>query len=101
MLLLPSSPPCVSVVWGCLVYYCSVKSCAVWVSGMLCPPSSQVMAPLPPCVHWYLPCWLVGCWFSGCLVGCWVCWLVVGQLSLAGWLVGWLVGWLRGGMVVG
>ena len=68
------------------------------VSGMLCPPSCQVMQP-PPCVHWYPACWLVG-WlvvgFSGCLIGCWVCWFVVGgwvlgQLSLGGWLVGWFV----------
>ena len=78
-------PPChvhvcdrVSVVWGCLVHCCSVMSCAVRVSGMLCPPSSQFMQPPPPCVHWCLACWLVGCWFSGCLVGCYFGCLVVG-----------------------
>ena len=66
------------------------------VCGMLYPLSSPVMRsrpPPPPCAL-HLACWLVGCWFSGCLVGCWVCWLFVGgwflgQLSLAGWLVGW------------
>ena len=35
MLLLPSSLPCVSMVWGCLVYCCSVRSYAVLVIGWL------------------------------------------------------------------
>ena len=86
---LPPPPP-----QGWVLHY------AVWLSGMLCPPSSRVMESAP-CVHWYLACWLVGFWCSGCLVGCCVGWLVVGWLvvaqpSLVGWLVGWLVGSLFG-----
>ena len=98
MLLLPSSLPCVCVVWGCIVYCCSAKSCAVLVSGMLCPPSSQVMQPPPPpcalvpglLVGWLLVFGLFG-WLLGSLVGCWQ--MGFGQLSLAGWLVGWFVAW--------
>ena len=74
MLRLPSSLPWVFVVWGCPVYCCSVRSSAVLISGMLYPPSSQVMQCPPPCVHWYLACWLVGCWFS---VVRFVAWLLV------------------------
>ena len=48
MVLLPSSLLGVSVVWGCLWYCCSVRSCPVLVSGTLCPPSSRVMQPPPP-----------------------------------------------------
>ena len=123
MLLLPSSLPCVSVVWGCLVYRFSlptippplpphsprwVMHCAVVrVSGMLCPPSSQVLQPPPPVC--------TGTWPVGWLaVGFRVAWLVV---ALCGWLlvdwfwhscvwlvgevVGWLVGWFVGWLVVG
>ena len=118
MLLLPSSLPCVSVVWGCLVYRFPlptippplpppswvVHCAAVGVSGMLCPPSSQVLQPPPPPVHWYIACWFVCCWFSGCLVGCCVgwlvgCWLIGFGTAQFGWLVGWLVGWLIGLLV--
>ena len=79
MLLLPSSLPCVSVAWGCLVYCCSVTSCAVLVSGMLCPVSSEVMQPPPP------PAVCTGTWLVGWLaVGFRVSWLVVG---FVGWLL--------------
>ena len=100
MLLLPSSLPCVYVVWGCPVYTFPlptippplpppppswVMHCAtVRVSAMLCPPSSQVLQPPPLRVHWYLTLtWLVG-WLA---VGFQVAWLVV---ALVGWL---LVDW--------
>ena len=54
----------------------------MWVSGMLCPPSSQVMGPPPP------PRVCTGTWLVGWLaVGFPVAWLVVG---LVGWL---LVDW--------
>ena len=78
MLLLPSSPPCVSVVWGCRVYGCTVKSYVVSVTGMLCPLLRGYGTP-PSCV-----CALV----AGLLVG----WLLV--FGLLGWLLGWLVGCL-------
>jgi hypothetical protein len=32
--------------------------------------------------------------------GGWLCWLAMGSMVLAGWLVGWLVGWLSGCLVV-
>ena len=68
------------------------------VSGMLCPPCSQVMQSPPPpvCTDTWLVGWLaIGfevAWLVVALVG----WLVVGgwvlgQLSLAGWLVGCMV----------
>ena len=69
----------------------------MWVSGMMCPPSSKVLG-IPPSV-----CtggWLFVFGWLGWLFG-WVGWLDVGQLSLASWLVGWLVGWLRAWLVVG
>ena len=75
--------------------------CCVGLWYTLSPLLPGYGPPPPACVHWYLACWLVGCWFSGCLVGCWVGWLVVGHMILAGWLVRWMVGWLRGWLVVG
>ena len=94
-------PPChvhvrdrVFVVWGCLVHCCSVKSCAVRVSGMLCLPSSQFMHPPPLCalvlgllVGWLLTFGLLG-WLLRWLVGCW---LIGSCTAEFGWLVGWLV----------
>ena len=79
-----------------LVCFCSVGGCAVWVSGVLCPPSSQVMGPPPPLcalvpgllVGWLLVFWLLG-WLLGWLVGCW---LIGSWAAEFGWLVGWLVG---------
>ena len=100
MLLLPSSVPCVSVVWGCLVYCCSVTRYADLVIGMLCPPSSQVMQPPPPPLRALAPGLLVGWlmvfglldWLLGSLVGCWCMGFVTAEF-------GWLVGWLHGCMV--
>ena len=114
MLLLPSSLPCVSVGWGCLVYMFPlptippplpppppswVMHCvAVRVSGMLCPPSSQVLQPPPPpvCTGTWLVGWLaVGfrvAWLVVALVG-WL-WLIGSGTTEFGWLVGLLVGWL-------
>ena len=96
MLLLLSSLPCVSVAWGCLVFKSPlptippplphpplswVMHCVVRVSGMLCPPSFQVMDSPPVCTG----TWLVG-WLA---VGFRVAWLVV---VLVGSL---LVDWFR------
>ena len=77
-----------------------VMHCAVWVSSMLCPPSSQVMESPPTLsalvpgllVGWLLVFGLLG-WLLGWLVGCWT--------AEFRWLVGWLVGWLRGWLVDG
>ena len=124
MLLIPSFPPCVSMVWGCLLYRSNLPTivpplaapphpswdmhCAVWVSGMLCAPSSQGMESPPALrpfvlgllVGWLLVVGLLG-WLLGWLVGCWLIgswttefWWLVGLL-VGGWLVAWLVGcWL-------
>ena len=71
---------------------------AVRVSGMLCPPCSQVMQPPPPpcalvpglLVGWLLVFGLLG-WLLRWLVGCW---FIGSGTAEFGWLVGWLVGWL-------
>ena len=118
MLLLPSSLPCVSVVWGCLVYRFPLPTippsswvmhrAAVRVSGMLCSPSSQVLQPPPPpvCTGTWLVGWLaVGfrvAWLVVALVG----WLLVdwfwhSRVWLVGGVVGWLVGWFVGWLFVG
>ena len=73
------------------------QECVVWVGGMLCPPSSQVMDS-PSCVQCYLACWVPACWFSGCLDGCWLIGLWAAEL---GSLVCWLVGFLVVGSLVG
>ena len=93
MLLLPSSLPCVSVVWGCLVYRSPLPSippplppslpswvlhCAVRVSSMLCPPSSEVMESPPPPRCALVPGLLVGWLLVFGLLGWLLCWLAVG-----------------------
>ena len=73
MLLHPSSLLGVPVVWDRLLYCCAIRSCAVWVGGMLCPLSSQVME-FPPHPHVCSGTWLVG----SLAVGFRVAWLIVG-----------------------
>ena len=77
MLLLPFSPPCVCVVWGCL------ELCCVGHSYALSPLLPGYGTPPPPCVctrtwrvGWlavgFQVVWLVCRWLIGGLVGCWL-----------------------------
>ena len=121
MLLLPSSLPCVSVVWGCLLYRSPLPTipppfpppparlCTVLLCGsVVCfvPPPRKLWNPHLPCalvpgllVGWllvfgllgWLLCWLVGCWLLGSGTA--------GFGWLAGWLLGWLVCWLVSSLV--
>ena len=103
MLLLPSSPLCVSVVWGCLVYRTPLPT----IVPPLPPPSPQLgyalyyvgqwyaLSPLLPGYGTPLPlCALVPSLLAG--------WLLV--FGLLGWLLGWLVGcwtaWEEGGQII-
>ena len=71
----------------------------MWFNGMLCPPSSQVMPPLPPLCA-LVPSLLVGWLLVFGLLGTLLGWLVDCWTALFAWLVGrlgsWLVAWLVG-----
>ena len=118
VLLLPSSPPCVSLVWDCLVYRPPLTTidpplpppppppaglflCCVGERYALSPllPGYGIPPPLcalvpPLLVGWPLVFGLL-CWLLGWLVGCWT----VESSWLIGWLVGWLVAWLLAWLV--